>query len=339
MNSAPSPFERSKRLYQKISSEHGHHVEINGNQMHYLEWGGDGGLPFIWLHGYTSTAFEMAMVGQQIADLGCRLYALTYRGHGQSQVIDYNFSLSDIADDVCAFMDLNGIDRAIVGGLSLGGAAATTFYENYPNRVIGLILEDGGADHVQTRLELHFEKLKPLLQSAPPDPFDEPYDDPEALFELIASNYRGDWGGEEVPDLVLTAFHDCLIRDEAGKWRLHVDSSKFWGDLPQSFDPARGFETPLLQQSVRRVHPLITYRNLHVPMLIIDPTGDDDGPWGSFTGVYQQLASAHPDLISLVSYPDTNHAAHPRRPDWFVRDVNSLIERVRTLHSDACPGR
>jgi len=37
----------------------------------------------------------------------------------------------------------------------------------------------------------------------------------------------------------------------------------------------------------------------------------------------------HPELIKVVEYPDTPHAAHPMRPDWFVRDMSELLHRIK----------
>jgi len=59
-------------------------------------------------------------------------------------------------------------------------------------------------------------------------------------------------------------------------------------------------------------------------MLIIDPTGDKFSP----TEDFEKLRTMHPELINVVEYPDTPHAAHPMRPDWFVRDLTELLQRL-----------
>jgi pimeloyl-ACP methyl ester carboxylesterase len=160
-------FESGLRQYEATDREHGHFVEVNGIRMHYLEWGDARGVPLVWSHGYTSTGFELVQVGPGLADLGYHVFAITYRGHGQTQVANYDFSLAHIADDIAALLDQNGYRCAVIGGLSLGGGVTTTFYENYPQRAMGLVLEDGGADTVQNRIESAWPKVKPLFAAMP----------------------------------------------------------------------------------------------------------------------------------------------------------------------------
>jgi pimeloyl-ACP methyl ester carboxylesterase len=293
-------------------------------------------VPLIWSHGHTSTGFELIQVGPGLADLGYHVFAITYRGHGQTQVVDHDFSLSHIADDITALMDQRGIGRAVIGGLSLGGGVATTFYENYPDRVLGVVLEDGGADAVQDRMERTFDRVHELLAAMPV--LDWSYDD----------RFRA-YGAAVLPYLPLlqvrpqaaAIFHSFLRRDPAGAWCFHADGSRLLGTGEVSFDPARGHELSLLAQSWRRVHPLITYRNLSVPMLIIDPTGDDElfGGLMHCTPAFKRLQATHPELIRLVEYPDTYHAAHPQQPEWFLRDMRELLERIGACAGDAARGR
>ena len=115
------------------------------------------------------------------------------------------------------------------------------------------------------------------------------------------------------------------MENENGTFRLHHDGVKLWGEgNPAEIDPAQNHKPPLLRQSRRRIHPPMTYRNLSVPLLIIGPTGEEFSPSDEF----EKLRAMHPDLIKVVEYPDTPHAAHPMRPDWFVRDMTELLQRM-----------
>jgi pimeloyl-ACP methyl ester carboxylesterase len=308
--------------YLAIDENHGHFIEVNGIRMHYLEWGDSSGTPLIWSHGYSSTGFELASVGQQLADAGYHVYSITYRGHGQTQVEDYNFSLSHIADDIVAMMDQLGIAKAVVGGLSLGGGVTTSFYENYPERALALVLEDGGADAVQARTETLYVEMKELLADMSDQELPR-FDDRFTGFRYLASFYLPGWGGT-LPEDVAPIFHSWVVPAGGGLFKAHFNDAKLMGEGEATYDPAQSHKLPLLAQSWRRIYPLITYRNLSVPMLIIDPTGDEFSP----SADYQKLHAMHPDLINLVEYPDTPHAAHPMRPEWFVRDMAELRRRV-----------
>jgi len=304
--------------YLAIDENHGHFIEVNGIRMHYLEWGDKSGTPLVWSHGYSSTGFELASVAEQLVDAGYHVYSITYRGHGQTQVTDYNFSLSHVADDIAAMMDQLGIDKAVMGGLSLGGGVTTAFYENYPERALALVLEDGGADAVQARTETLFVQMKELLANMP-DQESPVFEDRFAGFRYFASFYLPGWGGS-LPAGAAPIIHSWVVPAGDDLFRPHFNDAELLGEGAATIDPAQSHKLPLLAQSWRRIHPFITYRNLSVPMLIIDPIGDEFNP----SPDYRKLRDMHPGLINLVEYPDTPHAAHPMRPEWFVRDMAEL---------------
>jgi pimeloyl-ACP methyl ester carboxylesterase len=309
-------------------------AEVNGIRMHYLEWGDARGVPLVWSHGHTSTGFELIQVGQGLADLGYHVFAITYRGHGQTQVANIDFSLSDIADDIAGLLDQRGIQRAVIGGLSLGGGVATTFYENYPERVLAIALEDGGADPVQNRMESIFDRVHHILPLMPATEWS--HADRFAAFRCALLPYLSLL---QLRPEVAPMFHSFVRCNDSGAWVFHADPSRLLGTGEISFDPARGHELSLLAQSWRRIHPIITYRRLSVPMLIIDPTGDDEffGGLMHFTPAFKHLQSLHPHLIRHVEYPGTMHAAHPQQPEWFLRDMGELLARVRAQGAESAP--
>ncbi|MEM1140953.1 MAG: alpha/beta hydrolase [Pseudomonadota bacterium] len=315
---------RAYQDYQRINREHGHYIEVNGIRMHYLEWGSESGVPLIWAHGYSSTAFELVSVAQELVEAGYHVYAVSYRGHGKTQVDDYNFSLSHIADDIASMMHQLNIEKAVVGGLSLGGGVATAFYDHYPDRVLALVLEDGGADNVQVRTERLFPVLKAYGEPMP-DFSKLIFEERFALFQTLAGLYMPGWGGS-IPPGIAPAFHSWIVERKDGRFAPHLDHPKLLGTGPATIDPARSGETTLLMQSWRRTHPIITYRNLGVPMLIIDPTGDAFDASEDFAA----LGALHPTFVNVVEYPDTPHTAHPMRPEWFIRDMKNLLDRIES---------
>ena len=64
---------------------------------------------------------------------------LDLRWHGQG-IHSEDFSLVDCADDVAALLDVLGIDRALVGGYSMGSIVAQRVWRQHPRRVEGLVL-------------------------------------------------------------------------------------------------------------------------------------------------------------------------------------------------------
>jgi pimeloyl-ACP methyl ester carboxylesterase len=103
------------------------------------------GPPLILTHGYSSTS---AMWQGQIAALS-RHYKLVLwdmRGHGQSDYPESSAAYSEALTvaDIAALLDAAGAEKAIVGGLSLGGYMSLAFYRSHPERVRALLIIDTG---------------------------------------------------------------------------------------------------------------------------------------------------------------------------------------------------
>ena len=118
-------------------------LDRDGVKIHY-EVHGDGP-PLILTHGYSSTS---AMWREQIAPLSKhhRLILWDMRGHGQSDYPEDAKAYSEALTvaDIAALLDAVGAERAIVGGLSLGGYMSLAFYRAHPERVRALLIIDTG---------------------------------------------------------------------------------------------------------------------------------------------------------------------------------------------------
>jgi pimeloyl-ACP methyl ester carboxylesterase len=118
-------------------------LDRDGVKIHYEVHGN--GPPLILTHGYSSTS---AMWREQIAPLSKhhRLILWDMRGHGQSEYPDDPKAYSEALTvaDIAALLDAAGAERAIVGGLSLGGYMSLAFYRAHPERVRALLIIDTG---------------------------------------------------------------------------------------------------------------------------------------------------------------------------------------------------
>jgi len=110
----------------------------------YYEIHGDGP-PLLLTHGYSSTS---AMWQGQIDALSRdnRLVLWDMRGHGQSDYPDDPKAYSEAltVGDMAAILDAVGAERAVIGGLSLGGYMSLAFYRAHPERVRALLIIDTG---------------------------------------------------------------------------------------------------------------------------------------------------------------------------------------------------
>lgn len=110
------------------------YYEVHGN-----------GPPLLLTHGYSSTS---AMWQGQIEALSKdhTLVLWDMRGHGQSDYPDDPKAYSEAltVGDMAAILDAVGAERAIIGGLSLGGYMSLAFYRTHPERVRALLIIDTG---------------------------------------------------------------------------------------------------------------------------------------------------------------------------------------------------
>ena len=74
------------------------------------------------------------------------VYALDTRGHGRTPRGSAPFTIRQFADDLLAFLDARGIDKADLLGFSDGGNIAMIFAMKYPERVGRLILDGANLD-------------------------------------------------------------------------------------------------------------------------------------------------------------------------------------------------
>lgn len=109
-------------------------------QLFHRELGGAGKPPLIILHGLLGSSRNWQTAGRDLSDRW-HVFALDLRNHGQSPHAE-EMSYAAMGDDVLAWMDANGIERATVAGHSMGGKTAMRLACHRPERVERLIVVD-----------------------------------------------------------------------------------------------------------------------------------------------------------------------------------------------------
>jgi pimeloyl-ACP methyl ester carboxylesterase len=119
------------------------HIDRDGVSIYY-EVHGDGA-PVLFSHGYSATS-QMWKGQQEAVGAGHRLITWDMRGHGltDSPADDSEYSEAKTVDDMAALLDTMGAEKAVIGGLSLGGYMSLAFYAKYPKRTRALMLFDTG---------------------------------------------------------------------------------------------------------------------------------------------------------------------------------------------------
>lgn len=115
-------------------------IELStGVKLAYVEQGDPAGIPVILLHGITDSWHSFEPVLPHLAH-SMHAFALTQRGHGESERPASGYRPQDFATDVAAFMDALQLERAVIAGHSLGSTNAQRFGLDYPERALGLVL-------------------------------------------------------------------------------------------------------------------------------------------------------------------------------------------------------
>ncbi|OAS24407.1 alpha/beta fold hydrolase [Paenibacillus oryzisoli] len=110
---------------------------VNGNEYFVQDQGQ--GAPVILLHGFP---LDHRMWHSQMETLSAQYRVLTpdFRGMGQSDVPVTPMSLTQYAQDILALMDELRIEKATLGGFSMGGYVAMALMRLAPERFSALIL-------------------------------------------------------------------------------------------------------------------------------------------------------------------------------------------------------
>jgi pimeloyl-ACP methyl ester carboxylesterase len=125
-------------------------ARVNGIQLYYEEAGS--GLPLVWVHGF---GCGIRSWDPQVRELSASRRVITYdvRGFGLSEAPERAAAYSQPVSvaDLAALTEHLGIERAAIGGLSMGGNIALNFAIAHPRRVAALILADTGAGSDDTK--------------------------------------------------------------------------------------------------------------------------------------------------------------------------------------------
>ena len=113
---------------------------VRGFEMAFDDTGG-ARVPLVLIHGFP---LDRTVWAAQAAGLSgvARVIAPDLRGFGGSALPDGPVTMDTYAADVAALMDTLRVERAVIGGVSMGGYVAFAFRRLFPERVRALVLVD-----------------------------------------------------------------------------------------------------------------------------------------------------------------------------------------------------
>ncbi|HSD67236.1 MAG TPA: alpha/beta fold hydrolase [Vicinamibacteria bacterium] len=135
-----------------------------------------------------------------------RVVRFDARGFGGSDPGTGPLTMERIADDGALLLDRLGIEKAVVGGCSMGGYAAFAFVRRHPQRLDGLVLQDtrAGADTPEAKANRAALAGRVLAEGA------------GAAAEALLPNLLGETTHRERPSLVASVRERILAAAPAG---------------------------------------------------------------------------------------------------------------------------
>jgi pimeloyl-ACP methyl ester carboxylesterase len=169
---------------REIDPPASYRVEIDGLELHYLEWGNPDAQPLVLLHGGGQSAHTWDPCCLILARR-YRCLALDQRGHGDSGWSPAGaYSIQDHARDIARFVARLALREPIVAGMSMGGINAIAYAADHASALRALVSIDVGPD-------VQFEPVERLMRGLGAyRHFQSPEDAAERLSRLGARRAR-----------------------------------------------------------------------------------------------------------------------------------------------------
>ena len=266
--------------------------EINGINLYYEEAGE--GYPLIWSHEF---AGDYRSWEAQMRFFSRRYRVITYsaRGYPPSDIptrLD-DYTQEQAVDDVRGLMEHLGIEKAHIGGLSMGGNVALNFGLTYPDMARSLVVAGTGSGST----------------------------DPEAFRQTVnrvADGMRSG-GMESMDDYSNSPTRVQLLRKDPRGYEefraQFLEHSKVGSAL--TFQGIQGRRPSIFELEDK-------LRALNVPTLIM--TGDEDDPCIE-TSVYMKRNIPNSGLVVI---PRSGHAINLEEPDLFNSVVLDFLTAVES---------
>ena len=119
-------------------------MTVNGLRLHYLDWGNEGALAVVMLHGLRGYAHTWDPVAEPLHRF-FRILALDQRGRGESDwSAPADYRIEQYVSDLESFVDQLELPRFVLIGHSMGGANSIVYAARHPDRVVAAVIEDMG---------------------------------------------------------------------------------------------------------------------------------------------------------------------------------------------------
>ncbi len=112
-------------------------LEVNGAKIFYTSQGS--GEPLLLIHGYPLSS-ELFKNNRDALSKRFKMVTMDLRGFGKSVAPDEKASIATYAQDAIGLLDALKIQKAVIGGMSMGGMVTFELYRRVPERFTGMVL-------------------------------------------------------------------------------------------------------------------------------------------------------------------------------------------------------
>jgi pimeloyl-ACP methyl ester carboxylesterase len=255
------------------------------------------GFPILCLHGHPGSANAMGVFTAGLCDR-YRTLAPDLRGYGRSRTRS-PFELEDSLTDLVELLNVQGIERCLVLGWSLGGILAIELALRHPGRVAGLVLiataaRPVGAHPPTTWVELVNTGLGSILNAIAP-------------------------GNRLVRErLGPRSLYRYLLRQHTPHAYNRLAKEGFWAFLGTSPLAHRALNRAL----ARRYNRLPDLGAIEVPCLVL--CGAEDC---HITAAASLETAAHLPSAESHCYPNTAHLLPWEIPDQLLTHIDDWLDR------------
>jgi pimeloyl-ACP methyl ester carboxylesterase len=264
-------------------------AHINGIHLYYESYGS--GFPLVLAYGLGGNTGMWA--GQiEAFSRQYRLILWDPRGHGQSDSPPgcEEYGLQTSAEDLRGLLDHLRIERAYIGGQSMGGGIAARFALAYPERVAALLIIDSASASglpVTAAMRAMREKTIELAETQ---------------------------GMAAVADYVITANPNLRTQAEASPEARQRLRRMFLDLNPTGY-------ANTIRAMLRESFPTERLSTLSMPTLVL--VGDEDPALEAAKLTHQQLPGAQ-----LVILPQAGHLSNLDRPGAFNTSLLTFLQQV-----------
>ncbi|HVM97161.1 MAG TPA: alpha/beta hydrolase [Candidatus Acidoferrales bacterium] len=275
-------------------------VVANRLRLHLLEWG-SGDHTVLLLHGFLEHAHAWDFVAPLLANAGFHVFALDWRGHGDSQWIGAGgyYHFIDYVADLADLVPQLGESVALVAH-SMGGGAAILYAGARPQRVRSLVSVEGlgmpdfDATSILDRVTGWLDDLQRVARR-----------EPQVVdLEAAVTRYR-----QRFPRFSAAAARHIVEHNTRV-----VDGRRFW-----KFDPLHQTRAPL---PTPVAYARAFWARVACPALYID--GSESFLRLPKADLEERLAALRAERVTLA---DTAHHPHIEQPEVLAERLREFLSR------------